>query len=900
MKRSSLKKILLSLSLCFTLLCYPYAQVLFPAATAALTQVMMGLTAIAYRLLLAYNNEKPVCIDIQEVINPSLTQNNSAKTLTLTYVMQSLDNKLCVDQETKTLTASTKPYQAIEVMQKEPITQSVTSLDLSISSRQTKLGSTFQSLIFDSVMKMQIFELQPHNRHATSRIVELPRTQQTDSVSYPQETKPASTHDVLDYAQLPSHEQITQESQKNNFSVTYSIRHQSANKQKSEAMSNYNALVKIRDDATLLRAFSEEFSSFLDMIEICSYHEHKEWILQCLERLSDPQNYLTLKQVPYLEERFYQTLGKLQHLCLNEDGSLRGSRIIGHETEVARMIAEFVVPLNGASEYSHVLDKLVELKVPGARALQQELVECYDQSFVFRIMDSFETKEIHTPIVEKFLSHPFNKDMLDIARFCKNERWDQAKQIADRYKDQSEALRSKGIFNDQAHDRLVASQAIFYRLAYENGVFKKYTHHPYYQTLVQRSYPDLRPDAALNQKLEEEFVIHNALLQHFKVARPSPLVEKIAYHLAPIFYNPIAVNEALSSLSKDHPDQAVRDAYAIIFNEHGIYRLLGHDTKKLEGIKLPDVINNASHTKTRIVLNTLLKISTTDNKAKEHIKRALNYVQQACVDVALKDEYTALAQAICDALIIKETDKTVLQLGDFTELCKTEKQLMSQQSMVRDVIFLCENINQPNISAEERNDLRKKLLTIEMLRKKTLAAPAEKQITISNFYREKVSPLMRKVGFSVLGTTIGEFVYNELRTPIIPSPEIALNESGQQNDGIKQSDIPPQPAPEPDPEDPEKESSDIKIDEKSAKHMFGNREGHIPDTPANRELLLSVANSAANFLGHDEYGNAWYAKILETGKQIWVQVWGKLIRNGGINNIPKLFNSKTGLSRQNI
>ncbi|MCL5875171.1 MAG: hypothetical protein M1114_02235 [Candidatus Dependentiae bacterium] len=899
MKRSSLKKILLSLSLCFTLLCYPYAQVLFPAATAALTQVMMSLTAIAYRLLLAYNNQKPVCIDIQEVINPSFTPNNSAKTLTLTYVIQSLDNKLCVDQETKTLTASTKPYQAIEVMQKEPIAQSVTSLNLSISSGQTKLGSTFQSLIFDSVTKMQIFELHHHNRHATSRTVELTATQQKDFASSIQETKQAPTYDALERPQHAPHEPITQESQKNNFSVTCAIRQQSANNQKSKAMRNYNALVKIRDNATLLRAFREEFSSFLDMIEICSYHEHKEWILQCLERLSDPQNYLTLKQVPYLEERFYQTLGKLQHLCLNEDGSLRGSRIIGHETEIARMIAEFVVPLNGASEYSYVLDKLVELKVPGARALQQELVEYYNQSFVFRIIDSFETKEVYAPLItEKFLSHPFNKDMLAIARFCKNERWDQAKQIADHYKDQFEALRAKGIFNDQAHDRLVASQAIFYRLAYENGVFKKYANHPHYQTLVQRSYPDLRPDAALNQKLEEEFVIHNALLQHFKVTHPSPLVEKIAYHIAPIFYNPIAVNEALSPLSKDHPEQAVRDAYTTTFNEHGIYRLLGHDTKKLEGITLPDVINNASHTKTRIVLNTLLKISTTDTKVKEHIKRALNYVQQACVDVALKDEYTALAQALCDALIIKETDKTVLQLGDFTELCKTEKQFLSPQSMVRDVIFLCEKINQPNISAEERNDLKKKLLSIEILRKKTLTASAEKQITISNFYREKVSPLIRKVGFSVLGTTIGEFIHNELRTPVIPSPEIALNESGQQNDSIKQSDIPPQPSP--DPEDPEKESSDIKIDEKSAKHMFGNREGHIPDTPANRELLLSVANSAANFLGHDEYGNAWYAKILETGKQVWVQVWGKLIRNGGINNIPKLFNSKTGLSRQNI
>jgi len=47
-----------------------------------------------------------------------------------------------------------------------------------------------------------------------------------------------------------------------------------------------------------------------------------------------------------------------------------------------------------------------------------------------------------------------------------------------------------------------------------------------------------------------------------------------------------------------------------------------------------------------------------------------------------------------------------------------------------------------------------------------------------------------------------------------------------------------------------------------------------------------------NFLGLDRHGTEWYAKILSNGKQLWA-----VVRNGGINDVPRSFNSQAGLSR---
>jgi RHS repeat-associated protein len=80
------------------------------------------------------------------------------------------------------------------------------------------------------------------------------------------------------------------------------------------------------------------------------------------------------------------------------------------------------------------------------------------------------------------------------------------------------------------------------------------------------------------------------------------------------------------------------------------------------------------------------------------------------------------------------------------------------------------------------------------------------------------------------------------------------------------------------------------------KHIFREAEGHIADTPTNRQLLLDVADDTATTLGTDRFGNTWSARTLEDGSQVWVQTRNGVVQNGGINAVPKQFNPKTGLS----
>jgi len=86
------------------------------------------------------------------------------------------------------------------------------------------------------------------------------------------------------------------------------------------------------------------------------------------------------------------------------------------------------------------------------------------------------------------------------------------------------------------------------------------------------------------------------------------------------------------------------------------------------------------------------------------------------------------------------------------------------------------------------------------------------------------------------------------------------------------------------------------IDEKRSKHTFGNRDGHLQDTPENRKLLEDTAADKGNFLGTDGYGNDCYAKVLDDGSQVWTYVRDGKVVNGGLNAVAKTYNSLTGLS----
>ena len=81
-------------------------------------------------------------------------------------------------------------------------------------------------------------------------------------------------------------------------------------------------------------------------------------------------------------------------------------------------------------------------------------------------------------------------------------------------------------------------------------------------------------------------------------------------------------------------------------------------------------------------------------------------------------------------------------------------------------------------------------------------------------------------------------------------------------------------------------------------HIFRESEGHVADTPENRQLLLAVANDAAAQLASDQYGNEWFVKLLSEGTQAWVQVRSGTIVNAGINAVPRSYHQQTGLKRR--
>ncbi len=81
-------------------------------------------------------------------------------------------------------------------------------------------------------------------------------------------------------------------------------------------------------------------------------------------------------------------------------------------------------------------------------------------------------------------------------------------------------------------------------------------------------------------------------------------------------------------------------------------------------------------------------------------------------------------------------------------------------------------------------------------------------------------------------------------------------------------------------------------------HIFLKKEGHMLDTPENRNLLRDLVKDIKNYCGQDTSNrNDWYAKIMEDGKQLWARVRNKKIISGGINNVPREWCPETGLCK---
>jgi hypothetical protein len=145
------------------------------------------------------------------------------------------------------------------------------------------------------------------------------------------------------------------------------------------------------------------------------------------------------------------------------------------------------------------------------------------------------------------------------------------------------------------------------------------------------------------------------------------------------------------------------------------------------------------------------------------------------------------------------------------------------------------------------------------------------------------------------------------------SPQEKLKDPKRQSNNQQGSDNSPEPEKPEDKNDQlskltgAKVAKDIKdkitenkalLSKNNEKHIFRDKTGHLLDTPENRAKLIDVASDKKNFLGLDQYGNEWYAKTASDGKQVWASVRDKVIRNGGVNENPKFFNSRTGLCNE--
>ena len=96
----------------------------------------------------------------------------------------------------------------------------------------------------------------------------------------------------------------------------------------------------------------------------------------------------------------------------------------------------------------------------------------------------------------------------------------------------------------------------------------------------------------------------------------------------------------------------------------------------------------------------------------------------------------------------------------------------------------------------------------------------------------------------------------------------------------------------------ESSGNKVKLPENESQigHIFRDKDGHLPNTTVNRNLLESVANSQENYIGVDKYGSSRYAQTRSDGSQVWVQSRNGVITNGGVNSVPKIWDNETGLS----
>jgi len=97
---------------------------------------------------------------------------------------------------------------------------------------------------------------------------------------------------------------------------------------------------------------------------------------------------------------------------------------------------------------------------------------------------------------------------------------------------------------------------------------------------------------------------------------------------------------------------------------------------------------------------------------------------------------------------------------------------------------------------------------------------------------------------------------------------------------------------------PDELAGKVKLPENDSqlKHIFRKAEGHLEDTPENRELLENLANDIKYHAGKDQYGNDWNFRNNDNGAQDWVRSRNDTINDGGRNSTPRTWDPDTGLN----
>lgn len=70
------------------------------------------------------------------------------------------------------------------------------------------------------------------------------------------------------------------------------------------------------------------------------------------------------------------------------------------------------------------------------------------------------------------------------------------------------------------------------------------------------------------------------------------------------------------------------------------------------------------------------------------------------------------------------------------------------------------------------------------------------------------------------------------------------------------------------------------------KHIMAEREGHLPNTRKNRNILEKLSKESKHYKGGDGHGNKVFSKVIK-GREYWVYVRSGIIQNGGVNEQGK-------------